>query len=44
MTPLAALLLGSSADRVAGRALGPVLIVRRKGSVLGLLERLVHKA
>lgn len=44
MTPLAALLLGSSADRVAGRALGPVLIVRQKGSVLGLLERLVHKA
>ncbi len=44
MTPLAALLLGSSADRVAGRALGAVLIVRRKGSVLGLLERLVHKA
>lgn len=44
MTPLAALLLGSSADRVAGRAVGPVLIVRQKGSVLGLLERLVHKA
>jgi|GEM_PF-1728376 len=44
MTPLAALLLGSSADRVAGRALGPVLIVRQKGSVLGLLEGLVHKA
>jgi len=44
LTPLAALLLGSSADRVAGRALGPVLIVRQKGSVLGLLESLVYKA
>jgi nucleotide-binding universal stress UspA family protein len=44
LTPLAALLLGSSADRVAGRALGPVLIVRQKGSVLGLLEGLVYKA
>jgi nucleotide-binding universal stress UspA family protein len=43
LTPLAALLLGSSADRVAGRATGPVLIVRKKGSVLGLFERLVHK-
>lgn len=43
LTPLAALLLGSSADRVAGRARGPVLIVRRKGSVLGLAERLFHK-
>lgn len=43
LTPLAALLLGSSADRVAGRAKGPVLIVRRKGSVLGLVERLFHK-
>lgn len=44
LTPLAQLLLGSSADRVAGRAQGPVLIMRKKGSVLGLLERLVHKA
>ncbi len=44
LTPLAALLLGSSADRVAGRALGAVLIVRQKGSVLGLLESLVYKA
>lgn len=43
LSPLAAMLLGSSADRVAGRALGPVLIVRRKGTVLGLLERLVHR-
>ena len=43
LTPLAALLLGSSADRVAGRSKGPVLIVRRKGSVLGLVERLFHK-
>ncbi len=43
LSPLAAMLLGSSADRVAGRALGPVLIVRKKGSVLGLLERLVHR-
>jgi len=44
LTPLAALLLGSSADRVAGRALGAVLIVRQKGLVLGLLESLVYKA
>ncbi len=44
LTPLAALLLGSSADRVAGRALGPVFIVRRKGSVLGLLEGLMSRA
>lgn len=43
LTPLAALLLGSSADRVAGRSKGPVLIVRRKGSVLGLVDRLFHK-
>jgi nucleotide-binding universal stress UspA family protein len=43
LSPLAAMLLGSAADRVAGRALGPVLIVRKKGSVLGLLERLVHR-
>lgn len=44
LSPLARLLIGSSADRVAGRAEGPVLVVRRKGSTLSIFERLFHKA
>lgn len=43
MTRLATLLLGSTAERVAGRAKGPVLIVRDKGEQLGLLEGLFHR-
>lgn len=44
LSPLARLLIGSSADRVAGRSSSPVLIVRKKGSTLGIFERLFHKA
>ena len=43
MTRLATLLLGSTAERVAGRCKGPVLIVRNKGEQLGLLEGLIHR-
>lgn len=43
MTRLATLLLGSTAEVVAGRARGPVLIVRTKGEQLGLLAGLVHR-
>jgi nucleotide-binding universal stress UspA family protein len=43
MTRLATLLLGSTAERVAGRCKGPVLIVRDKGEQLGLLEGLIHR-
>ena len=43
LTPLAALLLGSSADRTAGRSQGPVFIVRKKGSTMSLVERLFHR-
>lgn len=43
MTRLATLLLGSTAERVAGKAKGPVLIVRNKGEQLGLLEGLIHR-
>lgn len=43
LTPLAALLLGSSADRTAGRSVGPVFIVRKKGSTMSLVERLFHR-
>lgn len=44
LTPLAAMLLGSSADRVAGRSPGPVLIVRKKGNHMGLLAGLFHRS
>ena len=43
MTRLATLFLGSTAERVAGRCRGPVLIVRRKGEQMGLLEGLAHR-
>ncbi|MEC7947879.1 MAG: universal stress protein [Myxococcota bacterium] len=43
MTRLATLLLGSTAEVTAGRARGPVLIVRTKGEQLGLLAGLVHR-
>jgi nucleotide-binding universal stress UspA family protein len=44
LSPLARLLIGSSADRVAGRSRSPVLVVRKKGDTLNLFERLFHKA
>lgn len=44
LTPLAAMLLGSSADRVAGRSNEPVLVVRQKGSVMGVVKRLMVNA
>jgi len=43
MSRLATLFLGSTAERVAGRCRGPVLIVRRKGEQIGLLESLAHR-
>ena len=43
LSKLATLLLGSTAERLAGRSKGPVLIVRKKGEVLGLLEGLFHR-
>ena len=43
LSPLARLLIGSSADRVAGRSRGPVLIVRKKGSTLNIFDRLFHR-
>jgi len=44
ITPVAYLLLGSAANRVAARAAGPVLIVREKGApAAGLLERMVSR-
>jgi len=43
LTKLATLLLGSTAERLAGISPAPVLIVRKKGEVLGLLEGLFHR-
>jgi nucleotide-binding universal stress UspA family protein len=43
LSPLARLLIGSSADRVAGRSQSPVLVIRRKGATLGIFDRLFHK-
>ncbi len=44
ITPVAFILLGSAANRVAARALGPVLVVREKGApAAGLLERMVSR-
>ena len=43
MSPMAAALLGSVAERTAGRSDGPVLIVRDKTEQLGLLQALVHR-
>lgn len=43
LSPLAAILLGSTAERVSGRADTPVLIVRKKGQAMGLLEGLAHR-
>ncbi len=43
LSRLALMLLGSTAERLAGRSIGPVLIVRRKGEVMGVLEGLVHR-
>ena len=43
LSRLAALLLGSTAEGLAGRSEGPVLIVRAKGEALGVLEGLFHR-
>ncbi len=43
LTRLATLLLGSTAENIAGRSTGPALIVRRKGERLGLLDGLIHR-
>ena len=43
LSKFAARLLGSTAERLAGHAQGPVLIVRRKGESLGLFEGMFHR-
>lgn len=44
ITPVAYMLLGSAANRVAARALGPVLVCRDKeAAAAGLLERMVSR-
>jgi nucleotide-binding universal stress UspA family protein len=40
LSPLATVLLGSTAERLAGRNHGPVLVVRRRGDTRGLLGAL----
>jgi nucleotide-binding universal stress UspA family protein len=42
-TRLAAVLMGSTAERIAVRATLPVLLVRDKAERLGLLDSLVHR-
>lgn len=43
LSPLAARLLGSTAERIAARASVPVLVVRQKGKVMGFIEGLAHR-
>lgn len=43
LSRLAAMLLGSTAERIAGRAGTPVLIMREKGEVTGLLEGIIRR-
>lgn len=43
LSRIATVLLGSTAERVAGLCAGPLLVVRRKGEVIGLLEGLFHR-
>lgn len=43
LSKLATILLGSTAERLAGMSRGPVLILRKKGEVLSLLEGLFHR-
>lgn len=43
LSPFAALLLGSTAERIAGRAAAPVLIVRIKGEEMGLVEGIIRR-
>ena len=43
LSRIATVLLGSTAERVAGLCDGPLLVVRRKGEVIGLLEGLFHR-
>lgn len=43
LSRLASMFLGSTAERVAGHSVGPVLIVREKGRLRGLLDGLIHR-
>jgi nucleotide-binding universal stress UspA family protein len=43
LSRIATVLLGSTAEQLAGLAVGPVLVIRRKGEVLGLVEGLFHR-
>jgi nucleotide-binding universal stress UspA family protein len=43
LSRLATVLLGSTAEQLAGLAVGPVLVIRRKGEVLGVVEGLFHR-
>ncbi|RME26331.1 MAG: universal stress protein [Deltaproteobacteria bacterium] len=43
LKPIAAMLLGSTAERVAGRSGAPVLVTRKKGESMGVIEGLVHR-
>jgi len=43
LSPLAAMLLGSTAEHVAQSAQCPVFIVRKKGDVMGVIDGLVHR-
>lgn len=42
LSRLAALLLGSTAEAVAGRASGPIFVIRKKSSAGGLIDHLMH--
>jgi nucleotide-binding universal stress UspA family protein len=43
LSRIATVLLGSTAERIAGISRGPVLVVRRKGESLGVLAGLLHR-
>lgn len=43
LTRLAAMLLGSTAEQTAGKANAPVLVVRKKGQRMGVLEGMIHR-
>ncbi len=43
LSPFAAMLLGSTAERIAGRARAPVLVIRKKGEMMGVVEGLIHR-
>lgn len=43
LSRFAAMLLGSTAERIAGRAASPVLVVRRKGEEMGFIEGVIRR-